>query len=137
MADSLATPFGPPPLFLIIAIGLLIILALWLGWRISKLREQPHLTPVRIRTWQAKIDDAIAGHHDPRVAALTLAKVLRDYGTERWGVPMASMTVSEIEAGREDFARLLRQLEEPSFSPFTSGEVERIADEAKGAVGSW
>ncbi len=76
---------------------------------------------------------------DPRVAALALAQVLRDWGGELWGVPMASMTAGEIEAvtGRASFARLVRQLEEPSFSPSGQASVEQLAAAAKAEVGSW
>lgn len=140
MIDDLVAPFEASPFYLVGVVAILLVLALWLGWRISRLKARPASRPPRVHTWQKKIDQLVSDNvADTRVFALSLAKLLRDYGTARTGNDMSSLSVTDIEngGGSRDFTELLRVLEHPSFSP--SGEANRddLVARAKAVVGSW
>lgn len=142
MVENLVSPFEAATIYIILTVGFLLTMALWLGWRISRLGEKPRLAGLRIYTWRRRIDRLDADHRstgDTRVYFLALAKLLRDFGTERSGTNMASMSASDIErvSGEPGFARLLRELEEPSFSPGGGGASAELTERAKASVGSW
>lgn len=130
MVEDLVAPFEASPFYIVAALALLVVLAMWLGWRITSIGAKKR-APVRVRTWQKKIDDLREEHRnvgDSRVYALALAKLLRDFGTEKTGSDMSWMSVREATAmsGFTEFGELLSVLEEPSFgaspaAPSTAG----------------
>lgn len=138
MADVLVAPVDAPLIYIIIAAAMLVIFALWMGWRITRLRAKPRMSRTQVTAWRTRIDELRARYDggDERVYALALAKLLREFGTERTGADMRAMTADEIDALHPGFAELLRSLEEPSFSPLTDG-VEDVTARAKAAVGAW
>ena len=142
MVDDLVPPFEAATVYLVLTLALLVVLALWLGWRVTRLDEKPRMAGRRVNTWRRRIDKLYAGYRkngDTRVYCLALAKLLRDFGTERSGQNMASLSAAEVHdvSGQPEFAELLRELEEPSFSPNGMGEVGQLTDRAKAAVGGW
>lgn len=142
MVDDLVPPFEAATAYIVITIAFLVILALWLGWRVSRLDEKPRLAGLRVSTWRRRIDKLHTEHRkhgETRVYSLALAKLLRDFGTERSGINMTTLSSAEIDeaSGQPAFAQLLRELEAPSFSPSGEGEIGELTERAKAAVGAW
>lgn len=142
MVDDLVPPFEAATVYLVLTLALLVVLALWLGWRVTRLDEKPRMAGRRVNTWRRRIDKLYAGYRkngDTRVYCLALAKLLRGFGTEVSGQSMASLSVTEVHhvSGLPEIAQLLRELEDPSFIPSGVGEVGQLTDRAKAAVGGW
>ncbi|WP_220462737.1 hypothetical protein [Flaviflexus equikiangi] len=98
MADNLVAPFAASPFYLVLAGALLALVALWIAWRVSRLTARQTMAPLRVTSWHEAIDklDVVYGRDDSRVYALALAKLLRDFGTERTGIPLASLSIADM-----------------------------------------
>lgn len=141
MAENLVAPFAASPFYLVLAGALLALVALWIAWRVSRLTARQTMAPLRVTSWHEAIDklDVIYGRDDSRVYALALAKLLRDFGTERTGISLASLSIADMRGIVHDeaFLSLLRRLEEPAFAPAAVGDTGRMMAEAKEVVQSW
>ncbi|MEZ7898642.1 MAG: hypothetical protein QMB98_07490 [Flaviflexus sp.] len=138
MTEDLIPPFEASAFYMVGAIALFAVLALWIAWRVrdrKKSRPQPN-----VNKWRKKIDGLRHQHSgDARVFALSLAKLLRDFGTELSGTDMTSLSVQEIRrsTGYREFSDLLTVLEQPSFGPDSTDVIDPLAERAKEVVGAW
>lgn len=139
MIEDLIPPFETSAFYLVGTFLLLVVLALWITWRVTDRKKK---TPQpRVRVWQRKIDALRNKYRDGegRVFALALAKLLRDFGSELSQINMQVLSVAEIRAATHyrGFSDLLTILEEPSFAPESEETIDELTNRAKAVVGAW
>lgn len=148
MADPIAPPFEARPIYLVLAFFVLVVLGLWMTWRItaykSKVVPEYSLKTVsrsEKKTWLIQINDVLEryGNTDPRVYHLELAKILREAAGTRLGADVSSWTGTDVSKVPQlaSFGRLITAFEEPSFAESASTQPAESANVAKEAISQW
>ena len=148
MADPIAPPFDARPIYLVLAFLGLLVLALWMTWRVSAYRAKvaPEFDLKRVsraekRTWLTEIDRVLTryGDSDSRVYHLELAKILREAAGTRLGADVSSWTGADVSRVPQlaSFGRLITAFEEPSFAESPASNPAESATVAKEAISRW
>lgn len=88
---------------------------------------------------QAEYERFEAGEIDLRHFHLRVAAILREFGSQRMGRDLTSMTRSEVEAAfpRGGVGILLRRCEQPSFSRDSRAEARTTMNQVSEVVSKW
>ncbi|MEE6281763.1 hypothetical protein [Georgenia sunbinii] len=128
--------------------GLLLLVALWFTYVLLSTRrpdptKQPPMTGDARGRYEIAVDGAVAdyrsGELDLRSLHLRLARLMRDFASDRIGRDVRPWTRSEI-AAHDPTARighLLAVWEEPSFARRSDAEAETAADQAREVIQQW
>lgn len=147
-ADSLLPPEAYSWWVPVLGATLLVLVALWLTIvLLSTRRRDPAQQPVmrgdaRGR-YEGAVEDAVAdyrrGDLDLRALHLRLARLMRDFASERIGRDVRPWTRGQI-AAHDPTARigdLLAVWEEPSFARRSDAEAEAAAQRAREVIRQW
>jgi hypothetical protein len=128
--------------------ALVLLVALWFIYVLRSTRrpdpaKQPPMTGDARGRYEIAVDGAVAdyrsGDLDLRSLHLRLARLMRDFASDRMGRDVRPWTRSEI-AAHDPTARvghLLAVWEEPSFARRSDAEAETAADQAREVIRQW
>lgn len=147
-AESLLPPEAYSWWVPVLGAGLLLLVAAWLAFVLLSTRrrdpaEQPAMAEDTRGRYETAVDGVFAdyrsGELDLRALHLRLARLMRDFASERIGRDVRPWTRSEI-AAHDPTARvgdLLAVWEEPSFARRSDAEAQAAADRAREVIRQW
>ena len=101
-------------------------------------KAQPRI-PIPVRsTYMTRIADLAAGETDVREGARTLAKIVREFARDAWGVRSEHLTYRDAAvAGLDDLADSLRGLYTAEFAEDGAEDLRAQIAEARKLVARW